>query len=162
MNETITKKIKVEDYTFEIENTNITKVYVSYTFGKSEIISYENGKREDISYEDEITITLSGIDNNDNEAWISFLIKSNLEELNKYTENPKDISKHINKGEAFVKTPKSEKSSFLIFNFPKKTLEDIYENLSSVWISKLENNIFVFKVCVPSSNIFASFKVDFN
>ena len=42
-------------------------------------------------FNDTITITLSGVDNDDNEAWISFMIKSNLKELNKYTENPKDL-----------------------------------------------------------------------
>lgn len=161
MNQTITKKIKVQDYTFEIENKNITKVNVTYEFGKTEIISYENGKRKDISYADEIAITLSGVDNDDNEAWISFLIKSNLEELNKYTDIPKDISKIIHTSEAFVKSPKEKTPTFLNFNFATNTLEDIYENLSYVWISKLEENIFVFKVCVPN-DIFASFKVDFN
>ena len=37
MNKQITKKIKVQDYAFEIENTNITKVNVTYEFGKTEI-----------------------------------------------------------------------------------------------------------------------------
>ena len=161
MNKTITKKINIQDYAFEIDNKNITKVSVSYEFGQSEIVSYKNGKRNDISYADEITITLSGVDNDNNEAWISFMIKSNLKELNKYTEIPKDISTYINKGEAFIKSPQSETSSFLMFNFANNTLDDIYENLSSVWISKIEENIFVFKICVPN-DVFASFKVDFN
>ena len=89
------------------------------------------------------------------------MIKTNLKELNKYTEIPKDISGYINKGEAFIKRPKTETTTFLNFNFANNTLEDIYENLSSVWISKIENNIFVFKICVPNY-VFASFKVDFN
>ena len=161
MNKTITKKIKVEDYTFEIENKNITKVNVSYEFGKSQTVSYEKGKRIEESYNDTITITLSGVDNDDNEAWISFKIKANLKELNKYTEIPQDISKLIHKSEAFIKSPKEKTPTFLNFNFSTNTLEDIYENLSSVWISKLEENIFIFKVCVPN-DIYASFKVDFN
>lgn len=161
MNKTITKKINIQDYTFEIDNKNITKVSVSYEFGRSEIVSYKNGKRNDISYADEITITLSGVDNDNNEAWISFIIKSNLKELNKYTEIPKDISEVIHTSEAFVKSPKEKTPTFLNFNFANNTLDDIYENLSSVWISKLEKNIFVFKICVPN-DVFASFKVDFN
>ena len=97
---------------------------------------------------------------------IDDIIQNNREHIQdihifKYFDCYDFIPMNINKGEAFIKSPQSETSSFLMFNFANNTLDDIYENLSSVWISKLEENIFVFKICVPN-DVFASFKVDFN
>lgn len=157
----ITKNLNIQDYDFIVDNNNITRAKVTYYFGKGQSIYYKDGLREKENYIDEISLELSGLDNQDNEVWISFMLKISLEDLNKYTDIPEDISNYIIKSESFIKRPLDEYATFLELNFKTNTKEDIYKNLSSFWISKLDNNIFIFKVCVPNE-VFAYFKVDFN
>ena len=40
--------------------------------------------------------------------------------------------------------------------------EDMYNNLSSAWILKLDENKFLFKFCIPTENLFTYFEIDFN
>ena len=157
----ITKNLNIQDYDFIVDNNNITRAKVTYSFGKGQSIYYKDGLREKENYIDEISLELSGLDNQDNEVWISFMLKISLEDLNKYTDIPEDISNYIIKSESFIKRPSDEYATFLELNFKTNTKEDIYKNLSSFWISKLDTNIFIFKVCVPNE-VFAYFKVDFN
>lgn len=85
-----------------------------------------------------------------------------LEQLNSYSNIPTDITKYLSDCEAFIKKPEMNHSRELDLYFPKNTINDIYHNLTSIWIVKKDVNIFIFKVCVPSDNLFAFFEVNFN
>ena len=49
-----------------------------------------------------------------------------------------------------------------ICSFVKGTLEDMYLNISSLWVSKLDDNKFIFIVCVPSEGLFCYFPICFD
>lgn len=97
-----------------------------------------------------------------NEAWISFEIKTGLNELNEYHLEPVNIINMLSKSEAFVKRPMCKNSMCLDFQFPKNTIDDMYRNISSLWGFKLDMNKFIFRICVPDEMMFSYFIVDFN
>lgn len=162
MNE-VTKKLNVSDYAFELDGRNIIKCYLTYSVDEYEnTIHYVDG-HEEKEYNSVITFEINGIDlNTEKEAWFSFELNVGLDELNRYSDKPINIIDKIYDGESFIKRPTGENSTFLDFEFPTDTINDIYLNLSSVWVSKLGENKFIFKVCVPSEALFSYFEVDFN
>lgn len=141
------QKLKVSDYVFEIDGKDITKVEVEYEFLKNLPA---------------ISIDIKGVDNNNNEAWFCFELGMDLKQLNNYIDKPVEITEFVSDCEAFIKKPNMDHSRELDFYFPTNTVEDIYHNLTSIWVVKKETNIFIFKVCVPSDGLFAFFEVDFN
>ena len=141
------QKLKVSDYVFEIDGKDITKAEVEYEFLKNLPA---------------IFIDIKGVDNNNNEAWFCFELEMDLKQLNNYNDKPVEITEFVSDCEAFIKKPNMDHSRELVFYFPTNTVEDIYHNLTSIWVVKKETNIFIFKVCVPSDNLFAFFEVDFN
>ena len=147
-------KLHVYDYVFEIDNKNIVGVKLDYKFGFD--IDSNNKKYEYIS------LTLSGIDENNKEAGINMDIFCNLKELNKLSIIPTEILQKYTIIESFIKKPTENNSRFLDFEIQKNSIDDIYRNLSSIYISKLEENVFVFKVSVPTEGLFTWFKIDFN
>ena len=147
-------KLHVYDYVFEIDNKNIVDVKLDYKFGFD--IDSNNKKHEYIS------LTLSGIDENNKEAWINMDIFCNLKELNKLSILPTEILQKYTIMESFIKKTTENNSRFLDFETQKNSIDDIYRNLSSIYISKLEENVFVFKVSVPTEGLFTWFKIDFN
>lgn len=159
--EEITQKLAVQDYVLEINKEDINEVELSYYFDKIKNIDYIDGKKKEISFNPILYISLSGKNKINKKAWISFMINIGLEQLNEFTSLPTDISKFVIDSESFIKYPESELSAFLNFDFAHNDEEDIYKNLSSVWVSKIDTNIFVFKVCVPNE-VFSFFRIDFN
>lgn len=156
------QKLKVTDYIFEIDGKEISKVEVEYNFINLTSTSFKDGKKDKIKFIPAISIDISGIDNNNNEAWFCFELDMSLEQLNKYTNQPTDITQYVADCEAFIKKPYMDHSRELDLYFPTNTLEDIYHDLTSVWVVKKDTNIFIFKVCVPSDNVFTFFEVNFN
>lgn len=159
--EEITQRLAVQDYVLEINQEDIKEVELSYYFDKIKNIDYVDGKKKDISFAPIIGISLSGINSANNKAWISFMINIGLEQLNEFTSVPTDISEFVIDSESFIKYPEFELSEFLNFDFASNNEDDIYKNLSSVWVSKLDKNIFVFKICIPNE-VFSFFKINFN
>ena len=74
----IKRKLKVQDYVFEIEGKDIYGVYIIYSFDYVESTIYENGKKLNIIKEPVITIELSGKDKEGKEHVIT---KENVEQL---------------------------------------------------------------------------------
>ena len=147
-------KLHVYDYVFEIDNKNIVDVKLDYKFGFD--IDSNNKKHEYIS------LTLSGIDENNKDAWINIDILCSLKELNKLSKIPTEILQKYTITESFIKKPNENNSRFLDFEIKNNIVDDIYRNLSSIYISKLEENLFVFKISVPTEGLFTWFKIDFN
>jgi len=144
------QKLKVTDYVFEIDGKDISKAEVEYDFIKLTSVSYKNGKKDKVEYLPAISIEVSGIDSN------------NLVQLNSYSNVPTDITKFLSDCEAFIKKPDMNHSRELDLYFPTNTVTDIYHNLTSIWVVKKDVNIFIFKVCIPTDNLFAYFEVNFN
>ena len=162
MNE-IKRKLNVSDYAFEIDGRNIVKCNLIYSVNEYDnIIRYADG-HEESNKESIISIEISGVDlNTENVAWFSFELKIRLDELDDFSEVPVNIIDKVADGESFIKRPSSDNSTYLDFEYPKGTQEDMYLNISSVWISKLCDNKFIFKVCVPSECLFCYFPISFD
>lgn len=156
------QKLNVSNYVFEIDGKDIIKAEVEYELSKFTTIFYKDGKRDRVEYFTAISIEVTGIDDNNNEAWFCFELDMSLEQLNTYPEKPVNITEFVSSSEAFIKKPNMESSRELDFYFPKNTIEDIYHNLTSIWVVKKDINTFMFKVCVPSDYLFAFFEVNFN
>lgn len=152
----------MSDYLFEIDGKDILKAAVKYEFIKLSVVSFKDGEKDNTKYLPAISIEISGVDSNNNEAWVCFQLEMSLEQLYSYSNIPTDITKYLSDCEAFIKKPEMNHSRELDLYFPKNTINDIYHNLTSIWIVKKDVNIFIFKVCVPSDNLFAFFEVNFN
>ena len=156
-------KLNVSDYAFEIDNKNIVNCYLSYSINEYDKIIRYVDKYEESVKESIISIEISGVDlNTESESWFSFDLKIDLNELNDYSDIPVNIIDKVYDGECFIKRPCCGDATFLDFEFPKGTQEDMYFNISSLWVSKLNDNKFIFKVCVPSEGLFCYFPIDFN
>lgn len=162
MNE-FTKKLNVSDYAFELDGWNIVKCYLKFSVNEYEnTVHYADGCEEKAKYQ-VISFEINGVDlNTEKEAWFCFELNMSLDELNTYSEKPVNIIDKVSDRESFIKRPTCDNSTFLDFEFPTDTKEDMYSNISSVWVSKLDENKFMFKVCVPSEGLFSYFEVDFN
>lgn len=160
MNEII-KKLRVSDYVFEIDGKDIYNCVVKYSITENMMVHYNDGSLEEV-YKPVINLEIQGNDLNKNEAWICFELNLGLKELNKYSSIPTNIIDKVSKSESFIKRPNEENSTFLDFEIPMNKVDDMYKNISSVWVSKLDENIFIFKVCIPSERMFSYFIVDFN
>lgn len=155
------RKLKVNEYVLEIDNKDIFDVNVTYTIDKVESIIYKDGKRLDEKLEPVLVIELNGKDKEGNESWISFDLKVDIDYLNTLSQEPTDITHLLLGSESFIKKPNDELSGFLDFDIPINTLDDIYKNLSSLWISKINTNEFIMKLCVPNE-VFTYFKIIFD
>lgn len=158
----IKQKLNFSDYDFEVDGKIISKVYVTYYLNEDEVVDYHNGIRGEIKYRPYISLCISGMDNNDKEVWFSFMMNIGLDKLNEFSKEPTNITNYVSLGEAFIKKADNEDATWLDFEFPKNDFNDIYRNLSSIWISKIDTNKFIFKVCVPSERLFSYFHVDFD
>lgn len=81
------QKLKINEYIFEIKQNDIRNAYLEYSFEKIQCSNFKDGKKINTNLIDSINFQISGIDENNKEAYLSFLIKTNLKELNKYTNN---------------------------------------------------------------------------
>jgi len=157
----IIHKLNFSEYVFEIDGKNILNVLLKYSISEDRTVCYGDKHIENV-YKPVINLEIYGFDNNNNEAFISFELNIGLTELNQYSSVPTNIINKVSKSEAFIKRPNEENSTFLDFEFSNDTIDDMYKNLSSIWVSKLDKNKFVFKICIPSENVFSYFRVDFN
>ncbi len=96
------QKLKISDYVLEIDGKDITKATIEYEFIKITSVSFLDGKKDEVKYNPAISIEIRGIDNNNNEAWFCFELDMSLEQLNKYTNKPVNITEFVSKSEAFI------------------------------------------------------------
>ena len=158
-NELITK-LKVQDYVFEIDGEDIFDTELKSTVSEIEVLFYEKGIKK-TKIEPLIEFELSGLNKNKKEGWVSFYIKTDLKYLNSIPNNKiVDITNLLWQSEAFVKRPEEENSDFLTFRYPENNENDMYRLLTSLWVYKLKENEFVFKLNVPE-DVFTYFKINF-
>ena len=162
-NKAVRQKLEVSDYVFEIDSHDIIDCTVEYSFTNLEVTCYDTEVRKN----QKIPILCLRVGGNDiesgNDAWISFELDFDLDHFNELPEHEVIyITSNLRDSESFIKCPSEDNSKSLYFYFPTGTEDDIYRNLSNVSVLKEKENVFFFKVCVPSERIFTYFKVDFN
>lgn len=154
------QKLKINEYIFEIKQNNIHNAYLEYSFDKIQYSNFKDGKKISTNLIDSINFQISGIDENNKEAYLSFLIKTNLKELNKYANKPIDITNYLVEGELIVKEPSEDLFDFLDFYSSKNTIDDMYNHISNLYVFKICENNFIFKLSIPNE-VFLCFKVKF-
>ena len=159
MEKDIKKKLKVDEYVFEIEGKDTYNTYLTYSVGNFELMIYKDGKKDNI-IEHALCIELNGKDRNGSDAWISFDLKFDIDYFNSLSRVPTDISYLLVGSESFIKKPDEERQEFLDFDLPRNDEYDIYKNFSSLWISKIGDNEFIMKLFVPDL-VFTYFRIDF-
>lgn len=159
LNNEIIQKQKVDEYVFEINDKDIFNTSLKYSIDFIEKTIFENGKKEEIINENILSIELSGTDKDGNTGWISFNINYDLDYFNSLSSMPTDITYLINSSESFIKKPSETNSKFLDLELPSNNEDDIYKNLTSLWISKIKDNKFIFKFSVPNE-LFTYFTIE--
>ena len=155
------KKLKVEDYVFEVKGEDIFDTKLIYETSEMEVCYYEHGIKK-TKIEPLIEIELNGVNSEKKESWISFYLKTDIDYLNSLPkEKIVDCTKLLWSSESFIKEPDEEQSGFLTFRFPENNENDMYRLLTSLWIYKLKENEFIFKLNVPD-DVFTYFKIVFN
>lgn len=145
----VTLKQPVEDYVFEIDGEDMINVSATYSVCYYVSSKFKDGKKESTSKKPFISIELSGTDKNNNPAFISFDIKTDFNFLSNLDNNPHDITYLLDNGDSFIKRP-LEESDLLEFEIPKNNKDDMYKNLSSLWVLKLKKDFYLFKLSVPN------------
>lgn len=151
-------KLNITDYVFGIDNIDLFNCFVTYSFDEIEIKTYKNGEFI-LNKRPVIILKLEGKDKAGDVGEISLTLDISLEELNNFPVIPTDISRYVIEGEAFIKYPLENNTSILEFDFGDNSHNDIFKKLSSVWVAKEKENIFVFKV--STNEVFTYFKIKF-
>lgn len=154
----IKQKLRVDEYVFEIDGKDIYNANLIYSIDNIESTIFKDGKKSDVIKEPALSIELNGKDKDDNIAWISFDLKIDIDYLNTLSKIPTDITNLLHGSESFMKKPNEELSEFLDFELPRNNEDDIYRNFSSLWVSKIDENKFIFKLSVPNI-LFTYFKL---
>ena len=153
-------KLKVEDYVFEIKGEDIFDTKLIYEISEMEVCYYEKGIRKN-KIDPLIEIELNGVNSEKKESWISFYLKTDIDYLNSLpNEKIVDCTNLLWSTESFIKRPDEEDSDFLTFRYPENNENDMYRLLTSLWIYKLKENEFIFKLNVPD-DLFTYFKIVF-
>ena len=157
----VTKKLNMDECIFRVHNIETMKENVTYSFSKIINKTYKAGKIDSEEEINTICLSLVGYDIKDREYSLSFEIKSDLKALNKLDNKIVDITSLVVEGENIYKTP-DKNYNFFEMEVSTNSNLDIEKNLSYLYVLKLKENIFRFKMVVPKENLFASFIVDFN
>ena len=158
--EEVEEVLNFPDYVFEIDGEDVKDAKVTYYYDNMESVEFVDGKRGKEFLSPLICLEISGINNNNKKAFLSFMLKLDLETLNSFNNGIEDITKYMLETEAFIKRP-GDKTIFLDFYLPTNKKDDMFHKLTSLYVLKLDNNKFLFKLTVPSENVFAYFEVNF-
>lgn len=85
-----------------------------------------------------LSLDLRGFDKDNNKTWFSVELLMGLEELNKYPEKPVNITEYLSDCEAFIKKPNMDHARELDLWYATNDIEDMYHNLTSIWVFKKE------------------------
>jgi len=105
----VKQKLKVDEYVLEINNEDIGKAEVTYSFDKIECTKYEAGQKSEVTYEDVIFIDVFGKNKEGLDAGFSFLVTMGLDSLNQYPKEPSNTHflYYVRLVEPFKKPPKN-------------------------------------------------------
>lgn len=155
-NDIITKKLNVMDYIFRYKGEDLGNCKVEYYFDKMTVTNYKEGSY-DVSL---LNIFISASDKLTSNYTFEYAIKMSLDELNKLSDKPNNINEYIYQGETYFSNPYTEDMDSMFIDLYLK--ESMYYDQSNFYVSKLEDNKFIFKVSIPEEYIFMWFIIDFN
>lgn len=156
-----TFKPKVEDYVFELGGVDIEKTEITYFWLDIEYKTIENGVSTPYEHKRGLDIEILG-SKEESETSVEIAIDCSLEELNDMDTTPIDITKSLIEGECFIKYPNKENYDELDIQKSRGTDRDMKHNLSSLFVLKEKENRFIFKLSVPSEQLFTYFTIDFD
>ena len=154
----VTRRLKISDYILEIDGKDIVNVEVTYNISSRDVVYFKDGKKDRVEEVPELEIELYGTDNEGKEAWISFMIDTDVNYLNSLPNVPTDITNRLTEAENFIKRPNKDSSEFLDFNLPNNKEDDMYKQLTSLHALKLKDNEFILKFSV-GYEVFTYFKL---
>lgn|GEM_PF-3318533 len=86
------------DYIFEIDGKDISDAKITYYYDSIENVEFIDGKRGKEFSSPLIYLEISGVDDNNKTAFLSFMLKLDLEILNNFDKNKiEDITIYIRK-----------------------------------------------------------------
>ena len=158
----VVEVLNFPDYVFEMDGKDINDAKITYYYDSIENVEFIEGKRGKEASSPLISLEISGVDDNNRDAFLRFMLKLDLETLNNFDNNKiEDITKYLLESETFVKRPNDDKSQFLDCYLPTNKNTDMFHQLTSLYVFKLDKDKFLFKLTVPSENIFTYFEVNF-
>ena len=161
MSKVVKEKLKISDYVFEMDGKDIGNAQITYYYDCMESIKLNNGKEVKKEYIPLISLEIAGIYNN-KKASLNFMLQLDLEMLNKFSPNKiEDITKYLLDGEAFIKRPDADNNKFLNMYLPTNQIEDMFHQITRLYVSKLADNKFILKLAIPTEKTFTYFKVNF-
>lgn len=161
MGKKVKRKLRVEEYVFEIDGEDIFDTKLSYELSELDIFYYKNGKKE-TKTEPLLGFELKGLNKDKKESWISFYIKTNIDYLNSLEDKKIiDITNLLWQTDAYIKRPNEDDFDFLTFRYPENNENDMYRMITSLLVYKINNNEFIFKLHLPNE-VFTYFKISFN
>lgn len=133
-----------------MDGKDIDNAQITYYYDCMESIKLNNGKEVKKEYIPLISLEIAGIYNN-KKASLNFMLQLDLEMLNKFSPNKiEDITKYLLDGEAFIKRPDADNNKFLNMYLPTNQIEDMFHQITRLYVSKLADNKFIFKLDIPT------------
>ena len=77
----VTRRLKISDYILEIDGKDIINVEATYSISSRDVMYFKDGKKDRVEEVPELEIELYGTDNEGNDAWISFMIDTDVNYL---------------------------------------------------------------------------------
>lgn len=156
-----TKKIiiplKVYDYVFTYQNKDLNHAKLEYYFDSVMHVEYIDGKRNGETYKNLIDFSISAEDEFFNTFTFCFALEIELEQLKSLPMNtPININEYILPGEVSFYNPYKEKW----YPFHLYLEEDGYHEITNFFVTKIEENKFVFKVQASEIGVFFWFHVE--
>lgn len=154
--------LKFSDYIFELDGKDIIDAKIIYYYDNIESVEFIDGKKGEEYSIPVISLEISGVDDNSNHVFLSFMLKLGLKTLNSFKKNKiEDITKYLLESEMIAKRSNEDESGFLECYLPTNSQSDMFHQLTSLYVLKLDDNKFLFKLTIPNENIFTYFEVNF-
>lgn len=149
------------DYVFEIDGKDIKDAKLTYYYDSIDTVEFVNGKRGKEFSSPLLCLEISGVDDDNKDTFLRFMLKLDLETLNNFNDGIEDITKYMIETEAFIKRPNEDREGFLELYLPTNKNNDMFHKLTSLYVLKLDKDKFLFKLTVPSENVFTYFEGNF-
>ena len=148
MKKVLNKDLNVSDYALEISSREIIETNLNFI---------ESTDENNVPV---ITVELNGTDYDEYDAGISFDLYLSLDDLVDYSNTPTNITDKIIEGHSYVMRPSEEEYSELFIYVQKNTIEDMKNDLTSLWVAKIDNDNYMFKFSVPLEGVFTYFTIN--
>ncbi len=148
MKRILSKDLDATEYILRITNREIMETNLSF------IESIENNNIPII------TIELNGKDYEEYDAGISFDLYLSTEDLIDYSTEPTNISNKLIDGHFYIMRPSDDDYNEYKVSIPTNTVDDMKKDLTNLYVAKVDNETYLFKLSIPEEGIFTYFEVN--